>query len=166
MDRERLKKNLVELYQYFKLSNLPDSKQIDLWHEDLKYIPDSALDGIFAILKSNDNVPRNLPKAFKHAYGTSGKVVVINYDKDNDPRYPIENLWKGLSILEQQGDSAFNYYCESVKMPFQDRDRVRNKLNCIHNLEELKPNDMFESFGETKDREDRIRFLRNQKSEI
>lgn len=147
MVRERLKTGLLKLYQYFRLTSLPTSEQIDLWHEDLNWIPDTTLDAIFKVLKENDSVPRNIPKAIKAAYRQcKGNTRILSgYDPVNDPNYPISYLWTALDVLESKGEAAFAEYCQRYQMPTQDIERVRNKFNCVHTTSELKIGDILKS---------------------
>ena len=168
MDRERLKIGIIDLYQFFRYEKLPTSKQIDLWHENLKWIPGNAVDKTLKILKDGDNIPRNIPKAFKNAFSQCRGSIEVSrsYDKYDDPDFPIAKLWRALEILEQKGNDAFLNYCRAVQMPQQDIERVRKKFKCVHNMSDLKPKDIFESFGETTEREEKIRQLRKQKDQI
>ena len=138
MVRTSLATMILKLYQYFRYSTLPDSDQIDIWYDELKYIPDSAVDNIFNELKNNDNIPRNLPKTIKAIYGKQpNHSQNIVYDEYDDPRFPIEYLYTALNVLEKKGEDEFMKYCRSVGMPSQDVERVRNKYNCAFDLKPL-----------------------------
>jgi len=138
MVRTSLATTVLKLYQYFRYSKLPESEQIDIWYDELKYIPDNAMDGIFNELKNNDNIPRNLPRAMKAIYGKFPKQIKnIVYDEYDDPRFPIEFLYASLGILESKGEEKFIEYCRSVKMPAQDIERVKNKYNMIFDVKTI-----------------------------
>ena len=138
MVRTSLATMILKLYQYFRYSKLPDSEQIDVWYDELKYIPDSAVDGIFNELKTEDNIPRNLPRAIKGIYGKFPKQSKnVAYDEYDDPRFPVEFLYTSLDILESKGNEKFIDYCRSVKMPAQDIERVRNKYNMTFDVKTL-----------------------------
>lgn len=145
MDRQCLKNQLLKLYFYFRIKDLPTTEQIDLWHENLKYIPQEATDDIFKILTENDNLPRNIPKAIRKAYiiCKSQYKFTKSYDRENDPTYPIHYLYCALEILESKGDDEFIQYCRDVKMPLQDIDKVRNKFNAIFETEKIRRLDDF-----------------------
>ncbi len=64
MHKETFTKTVVDLYDYFRFSKLPSDRQIDLWYDEVDFIPEIAMDWIFKELKSEDSVPRNLPKTF------------------------------------------------------------------------------------------------------
>jgi len=128
MNRDLFRSNIKKIYTYFRYDKLPTQEQIDLWFESLSYIPDSSLNDIFKNLQQNENLPRNLPRAFKEAYQMSPKNINYErYDKYDDPQYPIENLWQALRVYIRQGQDGFMQYCRSVRMPLQDIERVQNK---------------------------------------
>lgn len=130
MDKASFSRLIGDLYQYFRYDKFPDMTQINLWYEDVKYIPEKSLESVFKNLKENETIPRNLPKAMRQAYSQVPKQTrVIEYDLYDDPRYPIENLWTALKILENKDNDEFIRYCRSVKMPLQDIERVKNKFN-------------------------------------
>jgi hypothetical protein len=64
MVKESFSKTVMDLYSYFRFSKLPSERQIDLWYDEVDFIPEMAMDWIFKELKTEDSVPRNLPKAF------------------------------------------------------------------------------------------------------
>ena len=51
--------------------------------------------------------------------------------------FPVSFLYKAYNILVEKGEYSFNRYCNSVNMPTEDRERVRNKENCSHKVSEL-----------------------------
>ena len=80
-----------------------------------------------------DGWPRNWTKAVKEVYeawrreaGHSG-IVGIKYNKDDDPRFPVELMKQAFHILSDKDYPSYAYFCDQVGMPKTDRDRVENK---------------------------------------
>lgn len=133
MDKISFSKLVADLFLYFDRQKLPESEQINIWFDDLKFIPVEAIDQIKKHFKDMDSLPRNIPKAIKSGFSSYKKTnpISVTYDFDDDPRFPIEFLEKAFEILSESGDASFSSYCEKVKMPKQDIERVRNKYNYI-----------------------------------
>lgn len=138
MDKTSFSNLVVNLYRYFRYDKRPSTEQINMWQEDLEYIPNSASNEILRLLKENDSVPRNLPKAIKGAYARCKKdPSARRYDKYDDPDYPVMFLWTAFGIIEKKGHEEFIRYCRSVKMPAMDIKRVESKYKCAFNVEDL-----------------------------
>lgn len=65
------------------------------------------------------------------------RQAMISYDREDDPRFPVEKLWKGFEILRDHGTQRFNNYCDSVQMPAADRRRILDKVNMAFNANGL-----------------------------
>ena len=52
----------------------------------------------------------------------------INYDPDEDHRFPVSKMWGGFHLLEKTNSvDQFNAYADRVRMPTRDRERVMAK---------------------------------------
>ena len=148
MDKTSFSSVIGKLYLYFRASKMPSPEQVGIWYDELSYIPNDALDKIFIALKENENIPRNIPKAFKAVYfKLPNSAKVKTYDKYDDPEYPIQFLYTAFGVLANRGKDEFMRYCRSVKMPLQDIERVQNKYNVAFDVKSL-TEDMFESVPE------------------
>jgi len=128
MDERTWAAALVNLYDYFRVVTLPSKNQEDRWFQNVKHIPNLEVDQILnSIQNKNDNIPRNIPKAFNDHRAESGFKTIIAYDKDDDIRFPIELMQRAFHILDQQGYPAYTAYANSVGIPRTDRDRIENK---------------------------------------
>lgn len=129
---------LVKRIFLFLGSESPTDAQKREWFEDVKRIPSGALRGIWENLKQRDGISRrtNVPKVINEIYSkistaSCDRSSIVNYDPVEDLRFPVGLMHKALSILQNSGETSFAYYCESVRMPSTDRERVRNKLAAI-----------------------------------
>ena len=131
--------DLVKRIFLFLGSDSPSDAQKQEWFEDVKRIPSGAMRAIWENLKQRDGISRrtNVPKVVNEIYAkistASGgdRGAVIAYDPVEDLRFPVGLMHKALSVLDVSGEESFVYYCDSVRMPRNDRERVRNKLNSI-----------------------------------
>lgn len=131
--------DLVKRVFLFMGADLPTDAQKREWFEDVKRIPSGAIRVIWENMKQRDAISRrtNVPKVINEIYAkistASGgdRSPMVAYDPVEDFRFPVGLMHKALSILYNSGDVAFVYYCDSVRMPRNDRDRVRNKFNSI-----------------------------------
>ena len=138
MDKASFSNLIFKVYNYFRLQKLPSTDQVELWYNEVKYIPETAIDEIFSRLAHEDSLPRNLPKVIKGVYAGLPKAKRKKfYDKYDDPEYPVENLHTAFEILERDGKEAFIAYCRAVKMPLQDIERVRNKFQYCFDAADL-----------------------------
>lgn len=62
---------------------------------------------LYPYLKKHDNRPEN-----------------IEYYRDTDNRFPVGKLWEAFNILSEKGRPEFDSFCDKVKMPVDDRQRV------------------------------------------
>ncbi len=135
--------DLVKRIFLFMGADLPTDSQKREWFEDVKRIPSGAIRGIWENLKQRDAISRrtNVPKVINEIYakistaGGGDRAPVVAYDPVEDFRFPVGLMHKALSVLDNSGDVAFVYFCDSVRMPSNDRDRVRNKFNSIRSVE-------------------------------
>jgi hypothetical protein len=131
--------DLVKRIFLFLGSDSPSDAQKQEWFEDVKRIPSGAIKAIWENLKQRDGISRrtNVPKVFNEIYAKismangGGRGDVMAYDPVEDFRFPVGLMHRALSVLDVSGDESFVYYCDSVRMPRNDRERVRNKLNSI-----------------------------------
>lgn len=135
--------DLIKRVFLFMGSDVPTDAQKREWFEDVKRIPTGAIRGIWENLKQRDAISRrtNVPKVINEIYakistaGGSDRAPVVDYDPVEDFRFPVGLMHKALSILQNSGDAAFVYYCDTVRMPRNDRDRVRCKFNAIRSAD-------------------------------
>ncbi len=86
-----------------------------------------------------DGWPRNWAKAVKEIYelwrrdaGHAG--IGIKYDREDDPRLPVNLMQQAFVILCDKGYQPYAYFCDQVSMPKTDRSRVENKYRiCTSN---------------------------------
>lgn len=131
--------DLIKRVFLFMGSDVPTDAQKREWFEDVKRIPTVAIKGIWENLKQRDAISRrtNVPKVINEIYakissaGGDPRSPVVAYDMIEDFRFPVGLMHKALSILQNSGDVAFVYYCDTVRMPRNDRDRVRCKYDAI-----------------------------------
>lgn len=126
-------------------ADVPTAAQKQEWFPDVKHIPTQALTKVWNELKQRDGISRrtNVPKVINEIYSkiasiTSGMDHGQNYDPIEDMRFPVALMHRAFDVLERSGDSAFAYYCDSVRMPRNDRERVRNKFMVIKAAEKDK----------------------------
>lgn len=134
MDKTCFSKLIVRISQFFQSTKLPSSTQVDLWFEQIKQIPEEAVDFIEKqIYKDRDSLPRNIPKAIKEAYDNYPKShQFFKYDPVEDFRFPISKMHEGLNILETKGYNSFFAFCKICQMPKNDQDRVITKFKIIN----------------------------------
>lgn len=131
--------DLVKRIFLFLGSDVPTDAQKREWFEDVKRIPTGAIRAIWDNLKQRDGISRrtNVPKVINEIYakistaGGSDRAPVVAYDPIEDFRFPVGLMHKALSILQNSGEVAFVYFCDSVRMPKNDRERIRNKASAI-----------------------------------
>ena len=70
------------LYEYFNIKTPPADATIDHWHKELNSLSETALDKALGLLRRNDSIPRNLPKAIKTAW--SGYLNANMASMEND----------------------------------------------------------------------------------
>jgi len=82
--------------------------------------------------------PSNFP-SFRYIQQFLGSIEErkIDYDPEEDQRFPVGKLWEGYRILEKHGKDAFYSYCNSVGMPLNDRERVIAKKEMSYNINDL-----------------------------
>lgn len=61
--------------------------------------------------------------------------LFINYDKTEDQRFPVGKLWEGFRVLEKHGKDAFYSFCNSVRMPLNDRQRILGKFHFAYSTD-------------------------------
>ena len=131
--RDEYQKFSAKLIDLFDLDWDKYSGRIEAAYDFLKHIPPQAFEPMVKLAVDQwDSWPRNWSKAVKNIYevwrsdaGRGGGL--IQYDKIEDHRYPIELMQKALTIYEEQGNGKFVEFCDSTHMPENDRDRVRFK---------------------------------------
>lgn len=135
--------DLIKRIFLFLGSDVPTDAQKREWFEDVKRIPTGALRAIWENLKQRDGISRrtNVPKVINEIYakistaGGSDRSPLVAYDLVEDFRFPVGLMHKALNILQNSGEVAFVYFCDSVRMPKNDRERVRNKAAAIRSAD-------------------------------
>ena len=159
---------IADIYMWFD-RKLPNQEKVELWHTDLKWMSEDCRETILNEFKAYDNLPRNIPKCIRQAYHKlrKAKPKYREYDRYDDPTYPISHLWASLEILENKGDSEFLTFCQSVRMPKQDIERVRRKYNKIYDIKPIVEN-MFESIDDVIEKENQKHMdeMKNQAQQI
>ena len=140
MQLEKLTESIAQIYVFFRYKEMPHNNAINSWHGKLKHIPDIYVDKITTRITDLDNIPRNIPKIFNAFYSDmkATSSAPIEYDLEEDLRYPVSKLWDAFNILENKGNEAFYDFCTKTKMPMEDRERVMNKHKGVFNMGKLK----------------------------
>jgi hypothetical protein len=129
MEREDLKEAINELYCFFQFKKSVDEDVVDIWLKKVKPIPVASIPWIIDRIQELESFPRNLPmsmwsfySAFKRETGSGGE-----YDPVEDLRFPVGKMETAFRILEGSGETSFINYCNTHKMPSNDRERVLAK---------------------------------------
>lgn len=107
--------------------------KMDFAYKFLEHIPLHAWQQMVKIaIETWDGWPRNWAKANKEIYETWRRDATagglgIKYNKDDDPRFPVNLMAQAFHIQETKDYPAYVYFCDQVGMPKTDRDRVENK---------------------------------------
>ena len=106
--------------------------KLDFGWKFLEHIPDAAWKPMIQIaISSWDGWPRNWVKAVKEIYEhwrrDAGHIGSAGYNRDDDPRFPVQLMQCAFDILERQGYPEYRAYCDQVAMPRTDRDRIEFK---------------------------------------
>lgn len=108
MDKANFATVTAKLYSYFRYSKMPDKEQIDLWYEDVKFIPAIAVDWIFDNMRrADDGLPRNFPKAFIanwYAYRKAHPEKITSGLEFCD-----DCLGHGIHLFRIQGEVPYTY---------------------------------------------------------
>ncbi len=67
----------------------------------------------------------------------TGENLNVEYDPEGDQRYPIGLMDDGYTILVNDGERAFNSYCNRYKMPLDERNAIMCKKNAVYNAQDL-----------------------------
>ena len=130
MNETYFKETIRGLYEYFRFKDAPLSDTLTVWYQKVKWIPDHAIPRIVDEIEKKESLPRNLPNLIIAIYKSFPGTIKEDYS--------IAYLWKALDILRDQGEQAFRTYCETVKMPVDDRDRVQAKFRCAYTYGDVK----------------------------
>ena len=122
MNETYFKETIRGLYEYFRLKDSPLRSTVDEWYLDVKWIPDHDVPKIIAEIRKKESLPFNIP----------GLFIAIRSNLPQKKKKDDYTLWKALDILKDQGEQAFRTYCDTVKMPVDDRDRVQAKFACAY----------------------------------
>ncbi len=106
--------------------------KLDFGFKFLSHIPEHAWKGMVQnAVNEWEGWPRNWVRAVKLAYESWRRDNVsasfVRYNVDDDPRYPVSQMWEAFWILSKQGDQSFDNFVKRTGMPKTDRDRVLNK---------------------------------------
>ena len=130
MNIEIFRDTIQELHEYFQKDKRPSQDVIKLWWENCNYIPDrSMVDVCNKIEEQFDRLPTNIPRAMKSAYAQLGQTRTKgkdDYDKQDDPDFPLELVKEGQRILRGRRENIvqFQLFCDNVGMPKADRERI------------------------------------------
>lgn len=133
MSKDGYKRFCGDICRNFDKSWDKVGQRLDFAYEFLSHIPDHAWKQMIPIaLRKWERWPSNWVKHVQELYREvpqENRPVV--YDRIEDLRFPLNLMWDGFWILTKKGEAAFDSFCESVQMPLNDRDRVRNKHRVI-----------------------------------
>lgn len=108
--------------------------QFDTAYQFLKFIPDNAWLPLSQLVVNHwEKWPQNIVKAIQEVYGNWYKnanitgELRIEYNKDDDIRFPIQLMQRAFNVLSEQGYEKYVLYANSVGVPKTDRDRIENK---------------------------------------
>lgn len=103
------------------------------------YPEDTVKHAIDEAMETQKYFPRlSILKEIISKYSSPDNYVV--YDRDSDPRFPVNLMWAGYNILVSKDEHEFNQYCENVNMPLDDRERIIDKKRMSYSVEELTNN--------------------------
>lgn len=150
--KPQFKQMIEDLYLHFRFKESPKSEIMQMWYSDLSYIPYESYDNIAYEIRQEDNLPRNLPKKIKSIYSKISKKfpIYVEYNKYEDDRFPVALLEKGVEKLRKYGMHTFWEFCEEVKMPFCDRNRVISKCRHAYDIANLKEQALSEDLKEAR----------------
>jgi hypothetical protein len=63
-----------------------------------------------------------------------GDGMTLDYDAEDDPRFPVGIMWDAFRLLESGGKDQFKGFCDRVRMPKTDRVRVIAKFKRAHKV--------------------------------
>ena len=126
------------LIRWFKMSMT--AEQTNMTYDKLKNYPVNGLK--FAIdyfIENGRPTPGFFPttnnlvtKVWEWLDGNpEEKFKRMRFDPVNDYTYPVGKLWDGYRILMHDGMESFNKFAELNRMPRNDRDRVRMKVQIV-----------------------------------
>lgn len=109
------------------------STKLDFGHQFLDHVPTRAWHPMVKIAVDNwEGWPRNWVRSVKDIYemwrraaGPAG--LGINYNRDDDPRFPVELMHQAFGILEKHGYRQYMEFCNHSGVPRTDRDRIEHK---------------------------------------
>ena len=103
--RRKINHEVVELYQKIMVPYSP-----------------KAINSCFNYFNENG---QRFPFIFEvKQYLSNLEQFELEYDRVEDLRFPVRRLLKAFQILTKHGKQSFVNYCDSVKMPLNDRERV------------------------------------------
>jgi hypothetical protein len=122
---------MSSLTNWFK-SKLSDD-QIKTIYQSVSGFTPAAWNGVVkTIIENGKPSPGYFPtvKTIREEHDTYVKnnpyaAAPIQYDTEDDDRFPIDLMWRGFEILERTKDERqFRKFAASVRMPLKDIDRV------------------------------------------
>ena len=113
------------------LEGITSSMLPQLAHYSLEHVEPVAT----GLIRARKPTPGACPSMdeFLEACGDRHKsaVAATSYDRTEDTRYPVDNLVRGLDILQEHGDGDFTAFANTTGMPDNDRERVRYRARII-----------------------------------
>lgn len=123
---------------FFRVKTTPDiDKQ---YYKAVRFYPFSALKGaIERRMNRNKPMPSNFPSPSELASDCMEwlnespdiKESITEYDKHDDPDFPIRHLENAFRILTEAGVEPFHKYCAKTRIPEADRRRVICKAQAV-----------------------------------
>lgn len=136
--REEFDQLFEQLVTYFKFKTTPQID--DQYFRAVNWYPKKIIEHtVEAWVTDNRPVSSNFPSIKDF---TSHCAMILNsdhslrhsisiYDKKDDYQFPIQFLHQGFEIIIKNGADAFNLFAEKVRMPANDRERVRSKAAIV-----------------------------------
>jgi len=107
--------------------------KVDFGYQYLEHIPPHAWEQMVKLAVDQwEGWPRNWTRAVNDIYEHWRRDaymggVGIKYDKNDDPRFPVNLMQQAFVILCTKDYPSYVYFCDQVGMPKTDRERVENK---------------------------------------
>ena len=131
---------LDRLVGWFRIKNMT-AAQSDAMYRRLQSYPLVALrQAIDKLIEERRPTPGNWPTINEIINGCQEwlsahpdeKFKMYDFDKEDDPDYPVTKLSEGYGVLTKFGPEAFASFCKANRMPRQDVERVKNKLRVVN----------------------------------
>ena len=128
------------LVMYCRAKTTPD---IDAqYHKRVRFYPFNALkESVEFMIDNRKPIPSSFPSPNELSTACADwlnghpeiRDTLMVYDQDEDLDFPIKKLWTAFDILTKHGGQRFNSYCQSVRMPRADKERIICKARTVAN---------------------------------